>query len=397
MKIVNENQKINKFLEKLNITFYLTPTQIRYLVLYMYFYFEINFNAKIKNMENVYFCNTHRSSINRFITSSPWDENKVLTVLKADVTKMIQNISIKSGNPIELIIDDTISIKTKPSSKAVNTIKGTQFHFSHTVGKTVCGHQIVVCNLKCGGTIVPFEMILYNKKTSSKIDIAKKVIEEVVKLIKVDYLLTDSWYSCKDIINLAKKNGIIYLGALKTNRVIYPNKKKSKGIQISAFMAGMKKKDFNLVTVKGKKYYTYRYTGKMNGLKDVCVIITYPYGKFGCEGKLKAFITTNTGFMTTEILHLYMKRWPIEVFIRECKGKLGLNNYQVYSLKGIRRYFIILMLTYFYTISRNKKLSFTTNYKNIQNNVFKNLLSFVYSEGKKDKAFEKVLESLNIA
>jgi len=397
MKILHENQKINKFLEKLNITFYLTPTQIRYLVLYMYFYFEINFNAKIKNMSNVYFCNTHRSSINRFITNSPWDEEKVLTVLKTNVIKTIHDISIKSKNPIELIIDDTILKKTKPSSKAVNTIKGTQFHFSHTERKTVFGHQVVVCILRCGKHTLPFEMILYNKKTLNKIEIAMKVIKEVSTLIKIDYLLTDSWYSCKKIIKLAIKKNIIYLGALRVNRVIYPNKKKSKGLQISKFILSVKKKYFNLVTVNGNKYYTYRYTGKINGLTDVCIIITYPYGKYGDKDKLKAFITTNTRLMTTEILHLYTKRWPVEVFIRECKGKLGLNNYQIHCLKGIRRYYIILILTYFYIVSRNKKLSFTTNYNNIQNNVFKNLLNVVYSAGKEDKSFEKILESLNVA
>jgi hypothetical protein len=87
----------------------------------------------------------------------------------------------------------------------------------------------------------------------------------------------------------------------------------------------------------------------------------------------------------------------VEVFIREYKGKLGLNNYQIHSLKGIRRYYIISMLTYFCITSRNKKLSFTTNYNNIQNNVFKNLLNFVYSADKEDKSFEKILESLNVS
>jgi hypothetical protein len=397
MKIVNENKKINKFFDKLNLKLYLTPTQIRYLAIYVYFCFEIYFDGKITNINRVYFCKTHRSSINRFITSSPWDEEKILRVLKTDVIKTIQEISIKSKKPIELIIDDTISKKSKPSSKALNTIEGTQFHFSHTERKSVFGHQIVVCILKCGKTKLPFDMILYNKKTSNKINIALEVIKEVSKLIRVDYLLTDSWYASEKIINLARENNITYIGSLRTNRVIYPNNKKSESIKISKFVLNLKKKNFNLVTVNGKKYYTYRYTGKIKGLKDICIIITYPYGKFGFKDRLKAFITTNTELLTTEILHLYSKRWAIEEFIRECKGKLGLNNYQIHSLKGIRRYYIILMLTYYYIICKNKKLSFSINFNDIQNNVFKNLLNFVYSEAKDNKAFEIILESLNVA
>jgi len=397
MKIVNENQKINKFLEKLNITFYLTPTQVRYLVLYMYFYFEITFNAKIKNIDNVYFCNTDRSSINRFLTRSPWDEEKILRVLRSDVIKTIQNISTKTKEPIQLVIDDTISKKTKPSSKALNTIQGTQFHYSHTEKRHVFGHQIFVCILKCGNRSFPFEMMLYNKNTSSKIDMALSVIKTVCSLIKVDYLLTDSWYSSKKIIKEAIKNNIIYVGALRTNRVIYPNGKKSKGVKISAFAISAKRKNFNLVTVNGIKYHTYRYVGKINGVNNVCVVITYPYGKFGNKKSLKAFIASNTQLMTTDILHTYSERWCIEEFIRECKGKLGLNNYQIYNLRGIRRYYIISMITYYYITCRNKKLSFPENYNNIKNNVHKNFINFVYKRIKDGYSIDKLLESLKIA
>jgi hypothetical protein len=397
MKIVNENTKIDKFLNKLNLKFYLTPKQVRYIAMYMYFCFEIYFDGKMTNVSKIYFCETHRSSINRFITSSPWDEENILRVLKKDVIKTIQDISIKSNKQIELIIDDTISKKSKPSSKALNTTKGTQFHFSHTDRKTVFGHQIVVCILKCGKKEFPFDMILYNKNTSSKVEIALKVIEEVSKLIKVDVLLTDSWYASEKIIKLAREKNITFIGSLRTNRVIYPMIKNGESIQISKFIMGIKKKYFNLVTVNGTKYYTYRYTGKINGLKDVCIIITFPYGKFGIQGALKAFITTNTELMTTEILHSYLRRWSIEVFIRECKGKLGLNNYQMHSLKGIRRYYVILMLTYYYIINRNKKLSFTNNFNNTKNNVFKNLLNHVYLMAKGNEPFEKVLENLEVA
>ena len=154
-------------------------------------------------------------------------------------------------------------------------------------------------------------MILYNKNTSSKVEIALKVIEEVSKLIKVDVLLTDSWYASEKIIKLAREKNITFIGSLRTNRVIYPMIKNGESIQISKFIMGIKKKYFNLVTVNGTKYYTYRYTGKINGLKDVCIIITFPYGKFGIQGALKAFITTNTELITTEILHSYLRRWSI--------------------------------------------------------------------------------------
>jgi hypothetical protein len=397
MKIVNENKKIYKFLNKLKLKLYLTPTQMRYLALCMYFYFENYFDGKMTNISNIYFCETNRSSINRFITSSPWDEKKILQILKTNVISSIQDIANKTKKPIELIIDDTISKKSKPSSKALNTIKGGQFHFSHTDGKTVYGHQIVVCILKCGKKEFPFDMILYNKNTESKIEIALEIIKEVSNLIKVDILLKDSWYASKEIIKFTREKDILFIGSLKKNRVIYPYKNDKKSIQIQEFVVGVRKKYFSLVTVNGKKYYAYRYTGKINGLRDVCIIITFPYGKFGIGGTIRAFITTDTTLLTTDILHSYLERWSIEVFIRNCKGKLGLDNYQMRSLKAIKRYYIISMLAYYYIISKNTKLTFTNNYNNIKNNVFKNLLNHVYSASEENISFEEILKALNVA
>ncbi|MEN8905984.1 MAG: transposase [Clostridiales bacterium] len=79
--------------------------------------------------------------------------------------------------------------------------------------------------MKCGKKEIPFDMILYDKNTSNKIDIALKVIEEVSKLIKVDILLTDSWYASKEVIKFARDKNILFIDSLKKNRVIYPEKK----------------------------------------------------------------------------------------------------------------------------------------------------------------------------
>src|SRR3712207_9106623 len=68
---------------------------------------------------------------------SNWDENLLINALKSKVIDLIWNKSEKSQKPIYLIIDDTISEKTKPSSKAVNPIEKCYFHNSHLKRKTV--------------------------------------------------------------------------------------------------------------------------------------------------------------------------------------------------------------------------------------------------------------------
>lgn len=49
-----------------------------------------------------------------------------------------------------------------------------------------------------------------------------------------------------------------------------------------------------------------------------------------------------------ELLNHYKHRWPIEIFFKESKKKLGLDDYQIRSEKSIKRYLLIMMIKYVY-------------------------------------------------
>nr|WP_236895270.1 hypothetical protein [Clostridium beijerinckii] len=51
------------------------------------------------------------------------------------------------------------------------------------------------------------------------IKITQKLITTLPKPENKDYVLADS---CKDIFNVSEKAGYSYIGALKTNKVIFP-------------------------------------------------------------------------------------------------------------------------------------------------------------------------------
>ncbi len=71
----------------------------------------------------------------------------------------------------------------------------------------------------------------------------------------------DSWYSAEKIIKSAKLRG---------------------------FAKVIDKEDFHLITVNKTSYYVYRYEGKINGFKNVVILISYP------ENALRSFISTDT-------------------------------------------------------------------------------------------------------
>ncbi|MCT4509521.1 MAG: hypothetical protein N4A48_12360 [Tepidibacter sp.] len=103
----------------------------------------------------------------------------------------------------------------------------------------------------------------------SKIAIASSIIKSLPNPVNKGYVLCDSWYSCKEIFDTSTKSGYTYIGAIRTNRVIYPEGYERLGVKLNRYDCSLDKEVFDLVTVKDKKYYIYNYVGKLNDMKKV--------------------------------------------------------------------------------------------------------------------------------
>ena len=117
---------------------------------------------------------------------------------------------------------------------------------------------------------------------------------------------------------------------------------------------------------KKQKYYVYRYEGKLNGIENAVVLLSYPEKTFGKPKALRVFLSTDVSLSTEEILSYYVCRWPIEVFFRQCKDKLALDSYQIRFAQGIRRYWLIMSLAhYMCVIGDGESSSFENGYRQI--------------------------------
>ncbi|RBP54306.1 DDE family transposase, partial [Herbinix hemicellulosilytica] len=227
-------------------------------------------------------------------------------------------------------------------------IEKCSYHNSHLKGKVVYGHQILVTLLACDGLVLPYSMDLYDKNSMSKIELSSLLIKSLPKPYSQGYILCDSWYSCKAVFDAAITAGFGYIGALKTNRVVFPEHNTNLGIKLSKLGASLSIEDFDLVTVKDQEYYIYSYQGKLKDIKSVSIVLSYPKDAFQHEGALKTFISLDLELTPFEILMQYTDRWAIEPFFRDCKTYLGLDGYQIRSERSILRYLLIMTITYTY-------------------------------------------------
>jgi len=224
------NKTIFNFILTLGLTFYFTKPQIKHIGEFIFAASSRSYSGKLTQISEICYCTTHKSSISRFLSNSTWNEAYISKALKKFAIDRIWAKSLETGLPICLIIDDTICKKTKPSSQAKNPIQKCSFHHSHTENKQVYGHQVVGVLLQCGNLSIPLDFILFEKNLTdcngqkiTKISETIDLISSLPKPPNKGYIMADSWYSAEKVIKASLKVGFNYLGALKTNRVIYPN------------------------------------------------------------------------------------------------------------------------------------------------------------------------------
>ena len=307
----------------------------------------------------------HRTTVAHFLNHGKWDDDLLEQILKAEVIRRIYSEAERTGNPIFCIVDDTISSKAKPSSQAIHPIENAYFHQSHLKKKQDYGHQAVGVMLSCNGIVLNYAMVMYDK-SRSKIQIVCDIAKELPTAPVPSFFLCDCWYSCVKVMDAFLARGFYTVGALKTNRVIFPAGIRQK---ISQFAQYIRKADHNvnLVTVGKRQYYVYRYEGNLNDLEDAVVLISYPKEAFAMPHALRAFICTDCSLSTQEILNRYLERWPIEVFFRQAKQKLALDKYQIRSARGIRRFWLLMSVAHFICcMGTGEALSFHDGYAAIQ-------------------------------
>lgn len=319
---LSEKSPIFQFLFSLGFFLYFSMPVLKHIEEFIKGSTQKGYKGTVTDIVLLSVANCHRTTYSKFLSEGKWNTEYAEKSMKKFVIRNIYDYSSKFSLSIFVIFDDTIAEKTKPSSQAKSPIQETGFHQSHLKNKQVWGHQLLTTMLSCGRKVLPYSILRYKKGEKSKIQMVCDIVDSLPTPKGKAYGLCDSWFTNQKVINAHFKKGFHLIGALKTNRVIYP---KGISIQIKDFTQYIEKNDVYLVTVNNSKYWVYRYEGNLNGIDDAVVLLCWPENAFKKEKALHAFLCTDTELDTQTILEYYSKRWPIEIFFRQTKNNLGLN------------------------------------------------------------------------
>jgi hypothetical protein len=386
-------QKISNVLQDWCLPFYFSKPVMNHLVHFMDGIMTRGFSGTLTDIHRESCHSQNRRTLSHFLTHGKWDEQHLTRIAQQKSWECIKQEAKHTQEPIFVIVDDTVCKKTKPSSQAMYSIQGTDFHYSHTEGKSVWGHAVVQTLIRCGEKVLPYAFSRYESEQNSKIQIACDLVSTVPKSPFPTYVLMDTWYPAESVLKTCALSGFHVISGLKTNRIFYPY-----GIRQSMkdFAEHIRKGDTDLVTVGHTSYRVYRYEGKLNFIENAVVLLCWDADQPMTPQHMRAFLSTDVSLSNEKILTYYSKRWAIETYFRTMKSNFSFDRYQIRSTVAIHRFWSLLSFTAtFCSLTGHSDL--LTGLQSWQSKKTNSWIEFVYYEAKAGTELDFIKNQLQAA
>jgi hypothetical protein len=274
----------------------------------------------------------HQSTLNDFLTQSPWNDAVVHDTLSRLTLDRIKDAWI-------LVIDDTFS--HKPYAKRMDHLGW--FHDGLSKEERF-GHNIVTCGVHADSAgFVPFDLELYRKGTT-KNEIARRMIDRAATFGRFDFCTFDSWYTDVKNLQAVRRVGMHYVTELKSNRNVTIGNHKRWVREHEGFIAPQ---EWTTSTINSDTYRYLQTSAHLKGAGTINLVFSQKYFDDDKEWSETYFLITDVLCLPAEtVISIFLRRNGIEGFHREAKQQLGLEDYQLRKDRGIARYLLLVMLVY---------------------------------------------------
>jgi len=303
-------------------------------------------NFTVEGINRIFIQTGHPSSLNRFLTAGIWKQQEV-NDSRIDLLKTQGVLSNKGW----LAIDDTLTHKTGKK------MEGVGIYWDHSEKRYVLAHNIVTAEfVNPKGDSHPLDFRLYLKEEQSrekrvpfktKIELAQELVEDALQRgLEIQGALFDNWFASKDFIKFLRGKGLHWVTRLKSDRNV---KIKGRYVAINEFAGTLPRESFSKAQIGDRIYQVFSKAVDLKGVGQARILISYDNEDF--SGSPAYFATDQIRWEGTRILKTYSKRWNIETFFRDSKQNLGLEDYQLRDLRGIKRHWYLIFLAYSLQVS----------------------------------------------
>ncbi|MFQ5825399.1 MAG: IS701 family transposase, partial [bacterium] len=295
--------------------------------------------ANIKQINNSFVGHREYSNKDRFMTEVSWPEEKVDQRRLELIKDYVGPLNAIKGS---LVIDDTLLEKFGKQIEEVGKF------YDHAKKRYVLGHNLVTSQYVTPRGCFPIGLRLYLKRDKkdpvfkTKIELAKELVEQAVTLgLRFKTVVFDAWFLSREFVKFIESKELNWAGAAKSNRIIF---ERGQRISIEEFRNTLTKSDFKEIEIDGDTYYCFTKVVNMSKLGKVRLLIIHE--EEDLSDTPKYLVTNNLRWEARRILRVYQSRWPIETFYRDSKQNLGLEDYEMRDLVGIKRHWYLVFLSY---------------------------------------------------
>ena len=350
---INITEKQMAFEKKPNCKFTCAQV-IQMMILFPFFSIKNAANYFGSSLQSLFDC--RKDMFYRVLSNDRIDWRHILRYVNK---KLAKNIAVRSDArnseyPICMIVDDTDMPKTGRKGEMLGRV------YSHVENRgSILGHKGLFLCRTDGRTQMLIDFTLlgeegkvssrpqglsqkdinarFNKKRDAeskvekrkeeyfqdKISSMKKMLNNAsIEHLGFDYLLVDSWFTCKEVVNYIRRKGSKshLIGMIKMSKTKYSvNGEDMTAKAIASAMVRKKAVKYS----RAHKFYYFETDAVFSG--NAVKLFFY---RFGRKGEWKALLSTDTSLTPYKAYQIYSMRWSIEVSFHECKSILKMGKCQ---------------------------------------------------------------------
>ena len=278
-----------------------------------------------------------QSSLNRFLTFSEWDNNKI------NDRRIAQ---IKSRNKLRkgiLICDPTMLEKYGKFMEKAN------YHYSGMTKEEEWGYLLVNSFFTDGNIEFPVCADFYLSKEDADEKYPFKTIREIclehldyaMKKLNIWLFIADAGLYADFLIQDIRNRGLKYIiGTRVTNKISMRGEKR---ISIEEYFGTLTDLDFKPHIIDGEVYYLHAVEVSERSVGKEKLLISY---KKGDEENIRINVTNLLQHGDAALMNLLLKRWKIETWHRDAKQFLGLESYQIRKFGAMQKVVCAVLVAY---------------------------------------------------
>jgi len=287
---------------------------------------------------------THRTNHGEFLWRSDWSESAVMEQIALD---LLRSLHRKDAGPCYVILDETETLKRARKMAGVGKL------YHHATGKYGTGHTVLKACLHYRGVTIPWGSWLWLRPADAPkqeapflklTQLAALAIHnaDLPKALRV-VVLFDCYYLCDVVADACRCRGWHFVSVGKGNRNFTVDGRKHK---LGTYGRNVLRRKARWQRIAGlRTTRTYRLaarTGWMKKLGEVKVVFSRRRG----QGKILALVTDDLHASMKQVVADYLKRWAIELLIKDEKQQLGLGDYRVLRYRAVVRHLHLVDVAY---------------------------------------------------